>query len=49
MGRRVAIAGTIAVLIVFAALAYLVKRGLPFGGSAAPGPAATAPNSRRSR
>ena len=42
MGRRVAIAGTIAVLIVFAAFAYLVKRGLSLGGAAAPGPAATA-------
>ena len=42
MGRRAAIAGTIAVLIVFAAFAYLVQRGVPAGSGAAPRPAAAA-------
>ena len=54
MGRRVAIAGTIAVMIVFAAVVFLVKRGLPdFGRPATPkptvaaAPAGPAPPGRR--
>ena len=54
MGRRVAIAGTIAVMIVFAAVVFLVKRGLPdFGRPATPkptvaaAPAVPAPPGRR--
>jgi spore germination protein GerM len=46
MGRKVAIAGTVAVLIVFTAVAYLAKRGLPgLSGrvAARPGVAAAAP------
>ena len=33
MGRRVAIAGTVAVLVVFAAFAMLLTRGRPFGAT----------------
>ena len=54
MGRRVAIAGTIAVMIVFAAVVFFVKRGLPdFGRRATPkptvaaAPAVPAPPGRR--
>jgi spore germination protein GerM len=43
MGRRAAIAGTIAVLLVFAAFAFLLQRGLPFAPNAAPRAAAVAP------
>jgi spore germination protein GerM len=43
MGRRAAIAGTIAVLLVFAAFGYLVTRGLPFGRAAAPRAASVGP------
>ena len=43
MGRRAAIAGTLFVLLVFGAFAFLVKRGLPFGRAAAPGAAIAAP------
>ena len=45
MGRTVAIAGTLAIVVVFAAAAFFVKRGLPtFARSAAaPPPAAVAP------
>jgi len=43
MARRVAIAGTIAVMIVFAAVVFFAKQGLPtFGRSAAANPAAAA-------
>lgn len=46
MGRKTAIAGTVAVLIVFAAVAYVAKRGMAtwptFGGRAAAKPAAAA-------
>jgi hypothetical protein len=43
MGRKTAIAGTIAVLVVFAAAAFAIKRGLPsLGGRAVARPAATA-------
>ena len=53
MGRRVAIAGTVAVLVVFAAFAMLLTRGRPFGGppaprsSTAPAPVAPAPPGRK--
>ena len=42
MGRRVAVAGTVAVLIVFAAFAVLVRRGLPFGRGAGSNPVVVA-------
>ena len=42
MGRRVAIVGTVLVLLVFAAFALLVRRGLPFGRSTASTPVAAA-------
>ncbi len=54
MGRRVAIAGTVAIVLVFAAAAYFAERGLPSFGSraasppaAAAAPAAPAPPGRR--
>ena len=44
MGRRVAIAGTVAVVLVFAAAVFLAKQGLPaFGPGATPRAAAVAP------
>jgi hypothetical protein len=43
MGRRTAIAGTVAVMVVFAAVVFFAKRGLPtFGRRAAAKPAAAA-------
>jgi len=53
MGRRVAIGGTIAVVIVFAAAVFFVKRGLPTFGrqpaskAAAAAPAVPAPPGRK--
>ena len=39
MGRKTAVAGTVAVLLVFAAALFVARRGLPaFGGRAAAGP-----------
>ena len=43
MGRRVAIAGTLAVLLVFAGVVFVAKRGMPsFGRRPAPKPSAAA-------
>ena len=43
MGRRAAIAGTVAVILVFAAVVFFAKRGLPRFGRTPPPAAAAAP------